>query len=107
MEQHNHEAGREALTAKGISNLKGIVTGNLKRAKRDHLIEYTYDTVFADLDIIPVKKYVENNQQVFTEKELPLLVNYLIEHPDVHNLCILLRKKKQERIDSIKDFKVC
>ena len=84
------EVARCKLTAKGISNLKGIIRGILKRAKRRKLIDFTFSEVFDDLDVRPTKKYVENDLQVFTQSELPKLINYLVENRDIYNLCILL-----------------
>lgn len=84
------EAGREELTSKGISSLKGIIRGTLKRAKRKHLIDFTISEVFDDVEVKPVHKVKDNDSQIFTQQELPQLIEYLIENRDVHNLCILL-----------------
>ena len=84
------ECGRCKLKAKGVANLKGVVKGIIKRAKRDRLIDFGSSTVFDDLDIKPYHEYVEEDKQVFTQDELPRLIQYLVDNPDTHNLCILL-----------------
>ena len=84
------ECGRCKLKAKAVSNLKGIVKGILKRAKRDCLIDFGYSSVADDLDIKPYQEHIEDDSQVFTQQELPKLISYLEENPDTYNLCLLL-----------------
>ena len=85
------EVGRCQLDSKGLSNLKGIVKLILKRAKRRHLIDFTYSTVFDDLDVRTTKKVHTAEDQIFTVKELPELIRYLSapENRTVHHLVLL------------------
>ena len=83
------EVGRCQLDSKGLSNLKCIVKLILKRAKRRHLIDYTFSNVFDDIDVKPQKKRHTAEEQIFTNKELSTLLDYLVRHPDLHNLLLL------------------
>ena len=80
------------LTAKGYYNLKTITRGFLKHAKRKHLIEFSIEDAIDGADIskndfkIVIK---EDEQEVFSESEYPIMINYLIENIDIHNLGIL------------------
>ena len=84
------EVGRCKLKSKAVSNLKGITKGILRRAKRDHLIDFGYSSVFDDLDVKPYQEHIEDSRQVFSQKELPMLTRYLEDNPDTYNLCLLL-----------------
>ncbi len=99
------EVGRCKLTAKGAANLKGVTKSILKRAKRRHLISYGPSEVMDDLDLRPVQKHIEDDKQVFTKSELPRLIQYLIDNPDVHNLCILLMVVSGVRVGELTTLK--
>lgn len=80
------------MTSKSFSNLKIIVRGMLKFAKRNKYISYS-DRILADLDTTEInfKKVVkEDNQEVFTEDETPVIINYLKQNLDAINVAILL-----------------
>ncbi|MCC8081080.1 MAG: tyrosine-type recombinase/integrase [Lachnospiraceae bacterium] len=81
------------LTAKGYANLKGVTKGLLLRAKRRKLISFSPDEVFEEADVSETefrKVVKEDCEEVFDEQETDLMVRYLIRHPDVWNLGILL-----------------
>ena len=81
------------LTAKAFSLLKGITKGLINRAKRDHLISYNADSVLQELQISKSdfkRVHKEPEEEVFTEDELPIILNYLAKHLDVWNVGILL-----------------
>lgn len=81
------------LTAKAFSNLKSITRGFLKRAKKRKLISFNVEEIFDELDMsetdfkISIK---EDYEEVFSEEELPIMLEYLTENQDIHNLGILL-----------------
>ena len=81
------------LTAKDFSNLKTITRGFLKYAKRKKLIQFPVEETLADLDVSEAefkKNIKEDYEEVFNEDEYPIIIDYLVNHLDIHNLGILL-----------------
>ena len=81
------------LTAKAFSNLKSITIGFLRRAKKRGLIQFNINDFLDDLDISGSsfkKTSKDDSKEVFSTSELPILIEYLTENPDIHNLGILL-----------------
>jgi len=81
------------LTAKAFSNIKGITKGFLKRAKKRKLIKWNIEEALYDLDVsdIDFKKTIkEDYEEVFSEEEMPIIINYLIDNLDSKNIGILL-----------------
>lgn len=84
---------KHSLTNKAFSNLKGIVKGMLKLARKKEYINYTADDVFAILDVSDrsFRKVIkEDEDEVFNEEEMNVIIKYLIENKDAKNLGILL-----------------
>lgn len=81
------------LTAKAFSNLKTITRGLLKRAKKRRLINFNIEEIFDELDTSDTdfKKVIkEDYQEVFSEEEMPIMLQYLIDNLDAKNIGILL-----------------
>ena len=81
------------LTAKAFSGLKSITKGFIKRAKKRGLIKWDVETLFLEMDVSDreFKKVIkEDFEQVFSEEEMPIVLDYLQNNQDMHNLCILL-----------------
>ena len=81
------------LTAKAFSNLKTIIRGTLKRAKKRKLTNISITEMFDDLDVSEhdFKKTIkEDYEEVYNEKETQKIVGYLRENLDINNLGILL-----------------
>lgn len=81
------------LSAKSFSNLKTITKGLLKRAKKRNLIEFNVAELFQEMDTSEShfkKRIKEDCEEVFSEEELPKVLSYLTENPDLKNLGILL-----------------
>ena len=81
------------LTSKAFTNLKVIIRGTLNRARRNGYIDLNVDQIFSDLDVSPkmLKRHDTAEQDdVFTEEELPVFVGYLKEHLDIQNIGLLL-----------------
>lgn len=81
------------LTAKAFSNLKTVTKGFLKRAKKRKLISFNVEEIFKDIDISEInfrKVIKEDYEEVFSEEEMPIIINYLRDNPDMMNLGILL-----------------
>lgn len=81
------------LTAKAFSNLKTIIRGTLKRAKKRKLINFNVEELFQELDTSDsdFKKTVkEDCEEVFDEVEMPKIMEYLENNLDIQNIAILL-----------------
>lgn len=84
---------KHSLTSKAFSNLKGIVKGMLKLARKRGYINYTADDVFAILDISDrsFRKVIkEDEDEVYNEEEMEIILKYLTDNKDPKNLGILL-----------------
>lgn len=87
------EIARCELTAKGFSNLKGVTRGFLIRAKKRRLIDWNITEMFNDMDVSDndFKKVIkEDYEEVFDEDEMKLIIQYLLDNLDVHNIGLLL-----------------
>lgn len=92
------------LTQKGFSNMRTLIFGIFKMAKKNKLIKYSVTEVVNDMDISrknfrSITK--ENADEVFTEEELPIILEYLEENIDFLNLGILLLFKTGLRIGEL------
>lgn len=67
------------LTAKGYSNLRTLIYGIFKRAKKEKLVSFSITSVVADIDI-PKKSFRKTNksddQLVFSESEVETIIKY-------------------------------
>lgn len=82
-----------SLTAKAYSNLRTLVYGIFKRAKKKRLISYSITDIVNDIEISrnAFKRIIkEDYQEVFMEDEEPVVKQYLTDHPDILNLGLLL-----------------
>lgn len=81
------------LSTKAFSNLKTITKGFLKRAKKRNLICMNVEELFQEMDTSEAhfkKRIKEDCEEVFSEEELPKVLSYLTDNPDLKNLGILL-----------------
>ena len=81
------------LTAKAFSNLKGITKGFLKRAKKRKIITMDVEHFFLELDVSDndfKKRRMEDSDEVFSDEEVGLIMNYILSNPDPRNLGIAL-----------------
>lgn len=81
------------LSFHAFSNLRGITKGFLKRAKKRKLIFYDVTDTIQDLEVSKKSFHElikEDYQEVFNEKELPIIMSYLTNNLDTINMCILL-----------------
>ena len=89
-----HETiGKFNLTAKRYSGVRTIILAIFKYAKKKQLIGFSITNIINDIDISKkafksVKK--APSSQVFTESELPLVTDYLMDNIDMMNLGLLL-----------------
>lgn len=88
-----HAIGQYGLTAKAFSNLRTLIFGIFKKAKKMHLVDFSISMVIKDMEISRkafTKNIKEDYQEVFMENEEPKVMEYLKENQDVLNLGILL-----------------
>lgn len=81
------------LTAKAFSGLKGITKGFLKRAKKRRLIDFNVEELFQELDTSDSdfqKNIKEDYEEVFSEEEMPVIMEYLENNQDILNMGIIL-----------------
>lgn len=94
----------QQLNSKAFSNLKTITRGFLRRARKRKLINFSVDDVFGDLDTSETdfKRIIkEDYQEVFSEDEMPVILEYLEANPDIMNLGILLMFVTGARIGEV------
>ena len=81
------------LTAKAFSNLKTVTRGLLKRAKKRKLIMFNVEELFQELDTSETdfhKVIKEDYEEVFSEDEMPIMIDYLKKNLDAKKIGILL-----------------
>ena len=87
------EIARLDLTAKAFTNLKSIMIGILRRAKRRKLISFNINNLMDDLEVTDRdfrKTIKEDCEEVFNEDETRLVMKHCIENLDSRNAGILL-----------------
>lgn len=88
------EICRCKLSRKAFSNLKGIVRGMLKRAKKRKLILYSVDTMLSDLDVTESdfkKAFIEDDKEIFYDDEFKKIMSYCYDHRgDLRSLGVAL-----------------
>ena len=92
------------LTSKAFSNLKTITRGFLKRAKKRGLINFNVEELFQELDTSDseFKKTIkEDYEEVFSEEEMPEIMEYLKNNLDLQNIAILLMFLTGARIGEV------
>ena len=96
------------LTRKAYSGLVTLLNGIFKYAKKQGYTTLSISTFIKDLYLpknISKKKYIDREKEVFMENEIPLIVGYLREHPDIWNLGLLLQFQTGARIGEIAALK--
>ena len=81
------------LTQKAYSALRTIIRGTFKYAKRKKYTDLSITTFFKDLDLscrIFRKNIKDPKTQVFSESEIPRLIEWLDNHPKVSNYGVIL-----------------
>ena len=82
------------LSRKAFSNLKGLLKGILKRAKKRKLIHFSIDSIFGDLDVSEQDfkpRIVDDQKEVFYDDEFDKILHYCYNHQDdIHCLGVAL-----------------
>jgi len=82
-----------SLTAKAYGNFRTLIYGIFKYAKEKEYISWSISQTVNDIEIPrkAFKKVIkEDDEEVFTDDEIEMLLDYLISHPDVTNLGIII-----------------
>jgi integrase len=96
------------LTRKGYSGLVTLLNGIFKYGKKLGHTTISISTFIKDLYLpknIFKKNFKDRKKEVFSEEEIPLVVGYLKEHPDIWNLALLLQFQTGARIGEISSLK--
>jgi len=82
---------KKELTVKSYGNMKTLLMGIMKQAKRKHYTDFSVTSFFGDLQISKKTfKKPDKKKQVFTEEETKEIIKWLKDHPTVGNLGIVL-----------------
>lgn len=97
-----------ALTRKAYAGLRTLILGIFKYGKRKKYTSLSITEFFGDLELpknLFKRKIVEREKEVFMEDEIPLIIGYLREHPDIYNLGILLTFFTGMRVGELSSLK--
>lgn len=97
-----------ALSRKGYSNLRILLQGIFKYGKRKNYTSLSISEFFGDLDLpknIFQKRIIDKQKEVFMEDEIPLVLSYLRNNPDIYNLGILLAFQTGLRVGELSSLK--
>ena len=84
---------KHQLSSRGFSNLKSIVRGFLKRAKRKGLVAFNVDEMLDDMDVTErsfSRKKKCDAEEVFYDDEIDAIIKYVKDHPKPNNLAVAL-----------------
>ena len=81
------------LTRKAYAGLRTLLYGIFRYGKRKKYTNISISQFMNDLELprnLFQHKVIEKEQEVFMEDEIPVVISYLKDHPDIYNLGILL-----------------
>ena len=96
------------LTSKCYSNIRTLVSGIFKYAKKKKYTQLSITCFFGDLEISSkmfAKTIKNDEEQVFLEDEIPKVIEYLKSNPTIENLGILLEFQTGVRIGELAALK--
>ena len=77
------------LSAKSYSGLRTLILGMFKYAKKKKFTDISISTFFKDLDLsrkIFTNRFKSREEQVFSEDEIPILIEWFMSCPTIENL---------------------
>ena len=95
---------KHKLTKKSYSGLRLIIRQMFFYAKKNNYTNLSISVFFGDLNLSKnmfEKKIIEESEQVFFEKEVPLIKKYLFDHPSMKNLALLLNFNTGVRVGEL------
>lgn len=96
------------MTRKAYSGLVTLLNGIFKHAKKLKCTDISITNFLGDLELskgIFKKRYVNTAEEVFMEDEIPVIIQYLKDNPDIWNLGLLLQFQTGMRIGEISALK--
>ena len=93
-----------SLTAKGFSNLRTLIVGMFKYAKKRNMTTISISRFFGDLELprtVFAKRYKPRENEVFIEDEIPVITDYLKNNVDIWNMGLLLQFQTGMRIGEL------
>lgn len=96
------------LTRKAYSGLVTLLNGIFKYGKKMGCTTISISTFIKDLYLpknIFKKNFKDKKKEVFMEDEIPVIIGYLKENPDIWNLALLLQFETGARIGEIATLK--
>lgn len=96
------------LTQKGFSNFRTLVFGVFKYAKKKKYISFNIKQVIDDIDFprnIFRKEVKSDDELVFMENELPLIMRYITDNLDIINIGLLIMFKSGLRVGELSALK--
>lgn len=97
-----------SLTAKSYANLRTLIRGMFKFAKRQHYTDISITTFFGDLELAKKsfkKKVICKEHEVFSEEEVKLITGYLDSVYAIRELGILLAFETGMRVGELSGLK--
>lgn len=87
------EQEANSMSPKAFLNLKTVIKGLLKRAKKRQLIHFSVTEIFSDLDVSDrqiTRKRLDDSTEIFYDDEMDRIMEYVKENPESNNLAIAL-----------------
>jgi len=103
-----YSARKNNLTAKGFSNFRTLVFGIFKYAKRKKYISFSIKQVVDDIEFpknMFRREIKSDDEMVFMENEVPLVINHLIENLDIISIGLIIMFKSGLRIGELSALK--
>ena len=92
------------MKARGFSNLKGIVKGFLKRAKKRGFISFSVEEMLEDMDVTDRRfnhEHKDNDEEIFFDDEVEKIIEYIKENPIPNNLAVALMFATGTRVGEV------
>jgi integrase len=97
------------LTRKGYADMRILINGIFKYAKKKHYTVLSITQFMGDLQLSKkmfVHKVVHKEDEVFLEDEIPRIINYLEQQSDIHSLGLLLAFQTGVRCGELSALKI-
>lgn len=98
----------KGLTNKAYAGMRTIIIGIFQRAKKKKYTDISITQFFGDLDISKrtfKKRIIRDEDSVFTDNEVSMIANFIMENPTLINLGILLAFQTGIRVGELAALK--
>ena len=96
------------LSRKAYSDMRTLIYGIFKYAKKRHFTTISITNFMGDLDLpknMFTKKVVKKENEVFSEEEIPQIIEYLEKQGDIHSLGLSLAFQTGVRVGELSALK--